>query len=103
LLITPYTSTKPSTPLSWSPSWYGLSSFLFHLFSPFLPFSLLPFISDPIQLHLLILCLPLCQLQGIFTQPCYIHYQTSLGLVLDLLRPGSHAKGYHLYTIHTFV
>src|SRR5260370_38471519 len=52
-------------------SWYGLSSFLFHLFSPSLPCPLFPFISDPVQLCLLVLCLLPCQLQGILTQPCY--------------------------------
>src|SRR5258707_4806191 len=35
--------------------------------------------------------------------PCYIHSQTSLRLMLDLLGLGSHAKGYLLYTFNTFV
>ena len=35
--------------------------------------------------------------------PCYIHSQTSLGVMPDLLGPGSHAKGYLLYTFNTFV
>ncbi len=46
-------------------------------------------------------CLPpcLCQLQGILVQLCYIHCWTSLRLTSDLLRSGSHAKEYHLYTL----
>ncbi len=63
----------------------SLSSFLPH---PSHPLST----SDPIQPHL-------CQLQGVLMQLCYVHCQTSLGLTLDPLRSGSHAKGYHLYTL----
>ena len=40
----------------------------------------------------------LLQLQGTLMQLCYVHSQTSLRLMSDLLRPGSHAKGHHLYT-----
>src|SRR5258707_6974023 len=46
---------------------------------------------------------PSCQLQGIPMQLCYIHCQTSPGLMLDLLRSSSHTKGYHLYTLVQFV
>src|SRR5258708_6645294 len=35
--------------------------------------------------------------------PCYVHSWTSLRLMPDLLRPGSHAKGYLLYTFNTFI
>src|SRR5260221_12057625 len=45
---------------------------------------------------------PLHQLQGIPTQLHYVHWQTSPGLMLDLLGSGSHAKGYCLYTLVQF-
>src|SRR5258708_2529501 len=77
------------------------------LLFPFLSLSssppLFPFISNPIQFHPLTLHLLPCQLQGILIQPCYAHYQTSLRLVPDPLRPSSHATGYCLYTFHTFI
>ncbi len=46
---------------------------------------------------------PLHQLQGIPMQLHYVHCQTSPGLMLDLLRSSSHAKGYCLYTFVQFV
>ena len=65
-------------------------------FSSLLPFSPLPPLSIHLQLCPLVLHLLLHQLQGILTQP-------HPGLVPDLLGSGSHAKGYCLYTLHTFV
>ena len=74
------------------------SLFPFLLFSPLsAPCS----ISITFHFHLtLSTCLlpPLLQLQGTLMQLCYVHSQTSLRLTLDLLGPGSHAKGHHLYT-----
>src|SRR6266436_3344939 len=55
------------------------------------------------QLHLTLSACPLPsphQLQGIPMQLHYVHCQTSPGLMSDLLGSGSHAKGYHLYTLY---
>src|SRR5258707_3295438 len=88
----------------WCMSWYDLPSSLSHLF---LPLSVPHPISITFQVHptssaclpLVSACLPPppLQLRGVLVQLCYIHTWTSLGLTLDLLRPDSHAKGYHLY------
>ena len=67
-------------------SWYDLSSFFFHL-----------------QLHPTLSACPLTplhQLWSIPTQLHYVHCQTSPGLMSDLLRSNSHAKGYHLDTLY---
>src|SRR5258708_1388102 len=48
----------------------------------------------------------LLQLQSVLTQLvqlCHPHSQTNHGSILDPFRPGSHAKGCHLYTLSTFV
>src|SRR6266436_1895284 len=86
-------------------SWYGLPSFLSHLFPPL---SVPCPISITFQLHLtLSTCLPLAsaclpppllQLQGVLMQLCYIHAWTSLRLTSDLLGPDPCTKGYCLYT-----
>src|SRR5260370_41909995 len=71
---------------------------------PFFPFSSLSVphpISITFRLHptsSTCLPLPLLQLQGVLMQLCYVCTRTSLGLILDLLRPDPHAKGYCLYT-----
>ena len=67
-------------------SWYDLSSFLFHLWLHLTPSA------HPLT--------PPCQLQSIPTQLHYVHCQTSPRLMSDLLRSGSHTKGYHLYTLY---
>ena len=76
------------------------------LLLPFLSLFLFPPLPPP-SIHLqpcpLVLCLLPCQLWGILTQPHHVHCQTSLRLVSNLLGSSSHAKGYHLYTFHTFV
>ena len=75
----------------WAINWPTGSStvMVWPLLFPFLslPSSppLFPFISDPIWLCPLTLHLLLHQLWGILMQPYYVHYQTSLGLVLDLV------------------
>ncbi len=63
--------------------------FLFHISTP---------LSSPFTFLQLCLTLsahtlhPPCQLQGILAWLCYDHCQTSLGLTLDPLRPGSHGN-----------
>src|SRR5258708_24646283 len=82
----------------WCMSWYDLPSSLSHLF---LPLSVPCPISVTFQVHptsSACLLLPPLQLQGVLVQLCYVCAWTSLRLTLDLLRPDSRTKGYHLYT-----
>src|SRR5260370_12839200 len=62
--------------------------------------------SNPIHLHSTSSASALLQFQSILVQLMQLHHahsQTNCRSMPDPFRPGSHAKGHHLYTLSTFV
>src|SRR5258708_7933365 len=77
-------------------SWYDLPS-------PSLPTSgclqAFPPLLCPFCLH----SAPTLNMLAQLMQLHHTHSQTNCGSTPDLFRPGSHAKGHHLYTLSTFI